>query len=193
MWIFFDTSRIYEFRRQHFSLSTIFTISDGKYSTTYPPSHTSSINSSPHCDFPSDNSTESTPTPLFPEDIPYKNDPHNDSDSGSSFANFDVHDIQIPKSETVIKKRAVLQLTEIPFSILMQWIRMYLISIENDPNKPDYPVPDMDKNQKRNFRRTTESSKSSTVTLSTFTSTSMRKIKLKEVCKNYLLFMPSLF
>ena len=128
----------------------------GKYSTTYPPSHTSSINSSPHCDFPSDNSTESTPTPLFPEDIPYKNDPHNDSDSGSSLADFNIHEIQIPKSETVVKKRAVLQLTEIPFSILMQWIRTYLISIENDPNKPDYPVPNMDKNQKRNFRRTTE-------------------------------------
>ena len=45
---------------------------------------------------------------------------------------------------------------EIPFSVLRQWIRTYLISIENDPNKPNYPVPDMDKNQKRNFRRTTE-------------------------------------
>ena len=79
----------------------------------------------------------------------------------------------------------------------MQWFRMYLISIENDPNKPDYPVPDMDKNQKRNVRRTTgeqqKSPKSSTVTLSTFMYTSMRKIKLREVCKNYLLFMPSFF
>ena len=28
--------------------------------------------------------------------------------------------------------------------------------MEKDPNKPIYPVPDMDKNQKRNFRRTTE-------------------------------------
>ena len=124
----------------------------GKYSTTYPPSHTSSINCSPHRDFPSDNSTESTPTPLFPEDIPYKIDPLNGSDSGSSFADFDIHDRQIPKSETVVKKQAVLQLTEIPFSILMQWIRTYLISIENNLNKPNYPVPDMDKNQKRNFR-----------------------------------------
>ena len=123
----------------------------GKYSTTDSTdstSNTGSLNSSPT--FPSDNSTESTNTPLFPEDT------QNDTDSESSFADFNVEDINIPQSETVIKKRAVLQLNEIPFSLLMQWIRAYLLSIEVDPNKPEYPVPDMDKNQKRNFRRTTK-------------------------------------
>ena len=121
----------------------------GHYSSTDSESH----NSSPT--FPSDNSTESTPTSTFPEYTPqYEN--HNDSDSGSSLADFDVQDLQLPKSETVTKKRAVLQLNEIPFSVLMQWVRTYLISIEKDASKPEYPVPDMDKNQKRNFRRTTE-------------------------------------
>ena len=128
------------------------TTSYGKYSSTdteYP-------NSSPT--FPSDDSTDSTPTPLFPEYIPnsQNGDNHNDSDSGASLVDFDVEDIPLPKSQIVTKKRAVLQLTEIPFSVLMQWIRTYLISIEKDANKPEYPVPDMDKNQKRNFRRTTE-------------------------------------
>ena len=126
----------------------------GKYSSTESTSNTGSLNSSPT--FHSDNSTESNPTPCFPEDLSKPCDIHNDSDSGSSLADFDVEDIQIPKSETVLKKRAVLQLNEIPFSVLMQWIRSYLISIDIHPNKPDYPVPDMDKNQKRNFRRTTE-------------------------------------
>ena len=128
------------------------TTSYGKYSSTdteYP-------NSSPT--FPSDNSTISTPTPLFPEYIPnsQNGDNHNNSDSGSSLVDFDVEDILLPKSQIVTKKRAVLQLTEISFSVLMQWIHTYLISIEKDANKPEYPVPDMDKNQKRNFRRTTE-------------------------------------
>ena len=126
----------------------------GKYSSTDSTSNTGSLNSSPT--FHSDNSTESNPAPCFPEDVSKSSDIHNDSDSGSSLADFDIEDIQIPKSETVLKKQAVLQLNEIPFSVLMQWIHSYLLSIEVHPNKPDYPVPDMDKNQKRNFRRTTE-------------------------------------
>ena len=126
----------------------------GKYSSTDSTSTTGSLNSSPI--FHSNNSTKSNPTPYFPEDVTRSSDIHNDSNSGSSLADFDIEDIQIPKSETVLKKRAVLQLNEIPFSVLMQWIHTYLLSIEVDPNKPEYPVPDMDKNQKRNFRRITE-------------------------------------
>ena len=62
----------------------------------------------------------------------------------------------------------------------MQWIRTYLISIENDPNKPDYPVPDMDKNKKKKLQENKQkSSKLSMVTSSTFTCTSMKNNKVK--------------
>ena len=73
----------------------------GKYSTTDSmdsTSNTGSLNSSPT--FPSDKSTESTNTPLFPDDT------QNDTDSESSFADFNVEDINIPQSETVIKKKS---------------------------------------------------------------------------------------
>ena len=113
----------------------------GTYSTT---------NSSPT--FLTDNSTESSPTPTFCYDNTSPQNTDDDDDSDESLVDFDVE----TKSQTVTKKRAVMQIAEVPFAILMQWIRTYLISVEKDPNKPIYPVPDMDKNQKRNFRRTTE-------------------------------------
>ena len=61
-----------------------------------------------------------------------------------------------PKSENVNKKRAIFQVAEVPFNTLAQMIRLYLESVNKDPSKPVWPVPDMDQNQKRNFRRKAE-------------------------------------
>ena len=62
------------------------------------------------------------------------------------------HEID-PKSENVNKTRAVFQ---VPFNTLAQMIWLYLESVNKGPSKPVWPIPDMDRNQKRNFRRKAE-------------------------------------
>ena len=93
--------------------------------------------------FPSDHSTSNSPTPVFPEDkfVP------SDDESDDSLVDFDID----PKSENVNKKRALFQVAEVPFNTLAQMIWLYLESVDKDPSKPVWPVPDMDRNQKRNF------------------------------------------
>ena len=98
--------------------------------------------------FPSDRSTSNSPTPVFPED---KFAP-SDDESDNSFVDFDID----AKSENVNNKRAVFQVAEVPFNTLAQMIRLYLESVNKDASKPVWPVPDMDRNQKRNFRRKAE-------------------------------------
>ena len=118
--------------------------SDPSSYTTY--SSTMSNKSTPT--FPSDRSTSNSPTPVFPED----KFPPSDDESDDSLVDFDID----PKSENVNKKRAVFQVAEVPFNSLAQMIRLYLESVNKDPSKPVWPVPDMDRNQKRNFRRKAE-------------------------------------
>ena len=118
--------------------------SDPSSYTTY--SSTMSTKSTPT--FPSDRSTSNSPTPVFPED----KFPPSDDESDDSLVDFDID----PKSENVNKKRAVFQVAEVPFNTLAQMIRLYLESVNKDPSKPVWPVPDMDRNQKRNFRRKAE-------------------------------------
>ena len=98
--------------------------------------------------FPSDQSTSNSPTPVFPED----KFPPSDNESDDSLVDFDID----PKSENVNKKRAMFQVAEVPFNTLAQMIRLYLESVIKDPSKPVWPIPDMDQNQKRNFRRKAE-------------------------------------
>lgn len=116
--------------------------------TSLPPSSNSSTYSTHSAQtFLTDNSTSSNPSPKFPEDT--FSDIDSDDDS--------IKDFQIdPKSETVNKKRALFHVAEIPFDTLCQMVKTYLQSIETDPTKPEWPVPDMDRNQKRNFRKKTE-------------------------------------
>ena len=98
--------------------------------------------------FPSDNSTCSDPSPIFPKDTTVS-DENSDDDS--------INDFHIdPKSETVNRKRALFHVAEIPFDTLAHMVKTYLESIEKDPCKPTWPVPDMDRNQKCNFRRKTD-------------------------------------
>ena len=118
--------------------------SDPSSYTTY--SSTMSNKSTPT--FPSDRSTSNSPTPVFPED----KFPPSDDESDDSLVDFDID----PKSENVNKKRAVFQVAEVPFNTLAQMIWLYLESVIKDPSKPVWPVPDMDRNQKRNFRRKAE-------------------------------------
>ena len=100
----------------------------------------------------STSSTSSDPSDVFPED----NDPVSDNESEPDSLD-DFH--TDAKSETVNKKRALFHVAEVPFNSLCQMIRSYLESIEKDPLKPVWPVPDMDRNQKRNFRKKTENFK----------------------------------
>ena len=98
--------------------------------------------------FPSDQSTPNSSTPVFPED----KFPSSDDESDDSLVDFDID----PKSENVNKKRAVFQVAKVPFNSLAQMIQLYLESVNKDPSKPVWPIPDMDRNQKRNFRRKAE-------------------------------------
>ena len=128
--------------------------------SSYPPSSdpsSDSIYSSTHSQnasptFPSDNSTSSNPTPLFCEDN--FSDADTDSDS---FTDFQLnHDNPHPESQTVHRKRALFHIAEIPFDTLCQMVKTYLESIDKDLTKPVWPVPDMDRNEKRNFCKKTE-------------------------------------
>ena len=132
------------------------TQSDSSYPRSSDPSShsiyssTHSQNSSPT--FPSDNSTSSNPTPLFRED----NFTDVDMDS-DSFTDFQLNrDNPHPESQTVHHKRALFHVAEIPFNTLCQMVQTYLKSIDKDPTKPVWPVPDIYKNQKRNFHKKTE-------------------------------------
>ena len=132
------------------------TQSDSSYPLSSDPSShsiyssTHSRNSSPT--FPSDNSTSSNPTPLFHEDN--FSDVDMDSDS---FTDFQLNcDNPHPESQTVHRKRALFHIAEIPFDTLCQMVKTYLESIDKDPTKPVWPVPDMDRNQKHNFHKKTE-------------------------------------
>ena len=117
--------------------------SDPSSYTTY--STTMSNKTTPK--FPSDWSTSNSPTPVFP-----KNKFPTSDDESDDFRDFDID----PKSENVNKKRAVFQVAEVPFNTLAQMIQLYLESVNKDPSKPVWPVPDMDLNQKGNFRRKAE-------------------------------------
>ena len=118
--------------------------SDPSSYTTY--SSTTSNKSTPT--FPSDHRSSNSPTPVFPED----KFPPSDDESDNSLVDFDID----PKSENVNKKRAVFQVAEVPFNTLAQMIRLYLESVNKDPSKLVWPIPDMDRNQKQNFRKKVE-------------------------------------
>ena len=85
-------------------------LSDPSSYSTY--SSTMSSKSTPT--FPSDHSTSTSPTPVFPED----KFPPSDDDSDDSLVDFDI-DL---KSENVNKKRVVFQVAEVPFNTLAQMI-----------------------------------------------------------------------
>ena len=129
--------------------STYSSTQSGRSSPSYP-TDMSTTSSGPQSGrnspvFPSDRSTSSSPNPLFPEDC----SPLSDDDSDDSLADFDID----PQSQTISQKKAIFHVAEIPFNTLTQMVKTYLESIEKDPKKPVWPVPDMDRNQKRNFRK----------------------------------------
>ena len=53
-------------------------------------------------------------------------------------------------SQTVSRPNFLI--SKIPFRIICMYIKRYLMSIDVNPNHPQWPVPGMDKNQKRHFR-----------------------------------------
>ena len=115
------------------------------------PSFPPSSDPSSYTTYSSTMSNKSTPT--FPSGWSTSNKfLPSDDESDDSLVDFDID----PKSENVNKKRAVFQVAEVPFNTLAQMIRLYLESVIKDPSKPVWPIPDMVRNQKRNFRRKAE-------------------------------------
>ena len=56
------------------------------------------------------------------------------------------------KQERVTSSRPNFTLAKIPFEQLCYFVKRYLKSVDKNPNKPEWPVHGMDKNQKRHFR-----------------------------------------
>ena len=60
------------------------------------------------------------------------------------------------KEEKVTSSRPNFTLAKIPFEQLCYFVKRYLKSVDKNPDKPEWPVHGMDKNQKRHFRRKVE-------------------------------------
>ena len=56
------------------------------------------------------------------------------------------------KEEKVTSSRPNFTLAKIPFEQLCYFVKRYLKSVDKNPDKPEWPVHGMDKNQKRHFR-----------------------------------------
>ena len=57
------------------------------------------------------------------------------------------------KQERVTSSRPNFTLAKIPFEQLCYFVKRYLKIVDKNPDKPEWPVHGMDKNQKRHFRR----------------------------------------
>ena len=109
--------------------------------------------------------SESSSSEFFPEDLSsLSSSTHSDrhlpklqyhaakstinTDSSSDSSDF--------TQESVTRYRPNFTLAKIPFQQLCYFIKRYLKSVEHTPDRPEWPVHGMDKNQKRHFRRKVE-------------------------------------
>ena len=134
--------------RQVITISSSSDISDIEHS-----SQTSSPSSSPP--YPSSSSEDGSrflPLEHFPNPPKMGEDAQKDIDEMNvSLDNFDFAD-----TITCTCTRPNFLISKIPFMIMCMYIKRYLVSIQMDPSKPEWPVPGIDKNQKRHFRRKVE-------------------------------------
>ena len=124
-------------------------------SSPEPPSSSPDTLSRSSSPLPSSGSSSDEQRFLPPENFPGPpkfTDTQRDIDEmNDSIEDFDL-------GETISKtvNRPNFLISKVPFRIMCMYIKRYLISIQVDPMRPQYPVPGMDKNQKRHFRRKVE-------------------------------------
>ena len=105
--------------------------------------------------FPSSGSSSDESRFLPPEHFPdppkFENTQRDLDEMNDSIEDFDLGEAL---SQTITRPNFLI--SKIPFRIMCMYIKRYLISIQIDPTKPEWPVPGMDKNQKCHFRRKVE-------------------------------------
>ena len=124
-------------------------------SSPEPPSSSPDTLSRSSSPLPSSGSSSDEQRFLPPENFPgppkFTNTQRDIDEMNDSIEDFDL-------GETISKtvNRPNFLISKVPFRIMCMYIKRYLISIQVDPMRPQYPVPGMDKNQKRHFRRKVE-------------------------------------
>ena len=111
----------------------------------------SDILSSSSSEVESNGSSSNTGKYLAPENFPGPPDMGRDVQKDIDELNDSLDDFDLGEaiSETVSHPNFLI--SKIPFRIMCMYIKCYLMSIDVDPNRPQWPVPGMDKNQKRHF------------------------------------------
>ena len=99
-----------------------------------------------------DDGSRFLPPEQFPGPPKIGDHPQKDlDDMNNSLDDFDL-------GEAITQTRTHLNflISKVPFRIMCMYIKRYLTSILIDPNRPEWPVPGMDKNQKQHFRHKVE-------------------------------------
>ena len=116
---------------------------DNERSSHYLSSSSSEVESS--------GSSSNTGKYLTPENFPGPPDMGRDFQKDIDELNDSLDDFNLGEaiSETVSHPNFLI--SKIPFRIMCMYIKCYLMSVDVNPNCPQWPVPGMDKNQKRHF------------------------------------------
>ena len=116
---------------------------DNERSSHYLSSSSSEVESS--------GSSSNTGKYLTPENFPGPPDMGRDFQKDIDELNDSLDDFNLGEaiSETVSHPNFLIW--KIPFRIMCMYIKCYLMSVDVNPNCPQWPVPGMDKNQKRHF------------------------------------------
>ena len=102
--------------------------------------------------------SESLESEMFPEDLsPLPSSTDDDQPHFTKFEHFPVSTYSSSDScdftqESITRYHPNFTLAKIPFEQLCYFVRWYLKSVDRNPDKPEWPVNGMDKNQKRHFR-----------------------------------------
>ena len=99
-----------------------------------------------------DDGSRFLPAEQFPGPPKIGDHPQKDLDD----MNNSLDDFDLGEAITQMRTRLNFLISKVPFRIMCMYIKRYLTSILIDPNRPEWPVPGMDKNQKRHFRRIVE-------------------------------------
>ena len=107
--------------------------------------------------------SESSDAELFPEDLSPLSSSTDDTSNFQKFQYFPVTPVfntdsssdssDLYSQESITRYRPNFTIARIPFEQLVYFLKRYLKSVERNPDKPEWPVHGMDKNQKRHFRR----------------------------------------
>ena len=96
---------------------------------------------------------------MFPEDLsPLSSSTDDDQPHFTKFEHFTISTYSSSNlcdftQESITRYHPNFTLAKIPFEQLCYFVRRYLKSVDQNPDKPEWPVNGMDKKQKRHFRR----------------------------------------